>query len=53
MKLDKDAGVLHYNDYITFSNIPKKIFRYEINGLNPLEWVVESITRFKGRRKRR
>lgn len=41
MKLDKDAGVLHYNDYITFSNIPREIFRYEINGRNPLEWVVE------------
>jgi len=41
MKLDKDNGELQYNDYITFSNILKEIFKYEINSRNPLEWVAE------------
>lgn len=40
MKLDKERGILQYNEFITFRGIPPRIFEYEIGGYNPLEWLV-------------
>ncbi len=34
-------GVLKYNDYLTFTDVPLESFQYVVNGRSPLEWLVE------------
>ena len=41
MRLNKDAGELIYNEFITVKNIPPRSFDYVVNGRSPLEWIVE------------
>jgi predicted helicase len=37
----KDKSVIHYNSYITISDIPLEAYDYKIQGRSPLEWVME------------
>lgn len=32
---------IHYNDFITISNIPEKAYDYIINGQSAIEWIME------------
>jgi predicted helicase len=41
MKLDKEAGTLRYNDFITLSGIPPETFDYRLGNRSALEWVVD------------
>ena len=40
MKLSKDKSSLIYNDFLTLSGIPKKVFDYRLGTRSALEWVV-------------
>ena len=41
MKLSKDKTSLTYNDFLTLSGIPPKIFDYRLGTRSALEWVVD------------
>lgn len=32
---------IHYNDFITISNIPERAYDYIINGQSAIEWIME------------
>ncbi|AFI03548.1 type ISP restriction/modification enzyme [Helicobacter cetorum] len=36
-----DKSIIHYNDFITLSNIPLKAYRYIVNGKSAIEWIME------------
>ena len=40
MKLDKEKGVLRYNDWVRVEGIPKEAFGWRPGGYSPLEWMV-------------
>jgi predicted helicase len=40
MKLDKERGVLQYNDWVRVEDIPEEAFRWRPGGYSPLEWMV-------------
>jgi predicted helicase len=40
MKLDKERGVLQYNDWVRVEGIPEEAFRWCPGGYSPLEWMV-------------
>ncbi len=40
MKLDKDRGILRYNDWVRVEGIPEKAFRWRPGGYSLLEWIV-------------
>jgi len=40
MKLDKERGILLYNDWVRVEGIPEKAFRWRPGGYSPLEWMV-------------
>ncbi len=37
----KDKTVIHYNDFITVSEIPLEAYEYVVNGRPAIEWVME------------
>ena len=41
MKLSKDKTSLVYNDFLTLSGIPSKVFDYRLGTRSALEWVVD------------
>ena len=41
MKLSKDKTSLIYNDFLTLSDIPPKVFDYRLGTRSALEWVVD------------
>ena len=41
MKLSKDKTVLIYNDFLTLSGIPPKVFDYRLGTRSALEWVID------------
>ena len=41
MKLSKDKTALIYNDFLTLSGIPPKVFDYRLGTRSALEWVVD------------
>jgi predicted helicase len=41
MKLDRDAGTLRYNHFLTLSGIPPETFDYRLGNRSALEWVVD------------
>ena len=41
MKLSKDKTSLIYNDFLTLSGIPPKVFDYQLGTRSALEWVVD------------
>ena len=41
MKLSKDKTSLIYNDFLTLSGIPSKVFDYRLGTRSALEWVVD------------
>ncbi|MDE0325344.1 MAG: N-6 DNA methylase [Candidatus Poribacteria bacterium] len=41
MKLSKDKTSLIYNDFLTLSGIPPKVFDYRLGTRSALEWVVD------------
>ena len=41
MKLSKDKTLLIYNDFLTLSGIPSKVFDYRLGTRSALEWVVD------------
>jgi len=40
MELDKERGILLYNDWVRVEGIPEKAFRWRPGGYSPLEWMV-------------
>ena len=40
MELDKEKGVLRYNDWVRVEGIPKEAFGWRPGGYSPLEWMV-------------
>ena len=40
MRLDKERGVLQYNDWVRVEGIPEEAFRWRPGGYSPLEWMV-------------
>ncbi len=36
-----DKSIIHYNDFITLTNIPLKAYRYIVNGKSAIEWIME------------
>lgn len=36
-----NKSVIHFNQYITISNIPEELYSYFINGKTPIEWVMD------------
>jgi predicted helicase len=40
MRLDKERGILLYNDWVRVEGIPEKAFRWRPGGYSPLEWMV-------------
>ena len=41
MKLTKDKTSLVYNDFLTISNIPEKIYDYRLGTRSALDWIVD------------
>ena len=41
MKLSKDKTALIYNDFLTLSGIPSKVFDYRLGTRSALEWVID------------
>ena len=41
MKLSRDKTALIYNDFLTLSGIPPKVFAYRLGTRSALEWVVD------------
>ena len=41
MKLSKDKTLLIYNDFLTLSGIPSKVFDYRLGTRSALEWIVD------------
>ncbi len=41
MKLSKDKTALIYNDFLTLSGIPPKVFDYRLGTRSALEWVID------------
>ena len=41
MKLSKDKTALIYNDFLTLSGIPPKVFNYRLGTRSALEWIVD------------
>ena len=41
MKLSKDKTSLIYNDFLTLSGIPPKVFDYRLGTRSALEWIVD------------
>ena len=41
MKLSKDQTSLIYNNFLTISNIPEKVFDYRLGTRSALEWIVD------------
>ena len=41
MKLSKDKTSLIYNNFLTISNIPEKVFDYRLGTRSALEWVID------------
>lgn len=41
MKLSKDKTSLIYNDFLTVSGIPPKVFDYRLDTRSALEWIVD------------
>ena len=39
-----DKSIIHFNQFITISNIPEAIYTYLINGKTPTEWVMDRYT---------
>lgn len=40
-KRSKDFTTLVYNDYLTFTGIPRQANDYKVGGYSPLEWVID------------
>lgn len=38
---DKDLTTIHYNNFITVTDIPERAYEYVINGKPAIDWVVE------------
>ncbi|WP_104747521.1 type ISP restriction/modification enzyme [Helicobacter cetorum] len=36
-----DKSIIHYNDFITLTNIPLKAYRYIVNGESAIEWIMK------------
>ncbi len=36
-----NKSVIHFNSFITLSNIPEEVFSYLINGKSPVDWVLD------------
>ncbi len=41
MKKDKKGDLIQYNHHITITEIPKKAFKYVVNGKSAIDWVIE------------
>ncbi|MGC9293547.1 MAG: type ISP restriction/modification enzyme [Acidobacteriaceae bacterium] len=41
MALSKDKTQLHYNDFLTLSEIPPEVYEYRLGNRSALEWVVD------------
>jgi predicted helicase len=41
MKLSKDKRSLSYNDFLTLSGIPPKVFEYRLGNRSALDWVID------------
>ena len=41
MKLSKDKTALIYNDFLTLSGIPSKVFDYRLGTRSALEWIID------------
>jgi len=41
MKLSKDKRSLIYNDFLTLSGIPPKVFEYRLGNRSALEWIID------------
>ena len=41
MKLDKDKGSLHYNEFLTLARLPPEAFEYRLGNRSALEWVID------------
>ena len=41
MKLSKDKTALIYNDFLTLSGIPSKVFDYQLGTRSALEWIID------------
>jgi predicted helicase len=41
LKLDKKLNSLYINNTIKINQIPQEVFEYKVNGLSPLEWIVD------------
>jgi predicted helicase len=41
MNLSKDKKQLKYNDFITLTDIPKRVFDYKLGNRSALEWVID------------
>jgi predicted helicase len=39
-----DKSIIHFNQFITISNIPEAVYSYLINGKTPIEWVMDRYT---------
>ena len=37
----RDKSKLHFNEFITISDIPEQVDNFKINGRSPLEWLVD------------
>ncbi len=36
-----DKSSIHFNQFVTISNIPTELYEYRINGKSPIEWVMD------------
>ena len=41
MRLSKDKTTLAYNEFLTFSDIPKETFDYRLGNRSALEWIID------------
>ena len=46
---EKDKSIIHYNEYITISNIPEKAYEYTVNGYSAIRWIMERYRVKKGK----
>jgi len=41
MKLSKDHREIKYNDFLTLSDIPQRVFDYKLGNRSALEWIID------------
>ena len=39
--MSKDKALLFYNDFLTLSGLPSKVFNYQLGNRSALEWVID------------